>query len=125
MSADIVRVPLKRPLSANQMAVAAVIADGWPTKECARLMGMEYETFASTMEQISLKVPGNLQPRSRIIAWYRGATLEVLGPDVRPERQQTLKEAYAISQLPRCNECGQVVAHGIRLSSTGRHKRPA
>lgn len=124
MSDEVVRVPLKRPLSANQMAIAAVIADGWPIRECARLMGAEYETFKSAMEVVALKVPGNLQARSRIMAWYRGAPIEVLGPDVQPLRQQTLKGAYAIASLPRCGECGQLVAHGERLSAAGRHKRP-
>ena len=75
------RVPCRRPLSESQMAVAALLSAGHSHADIAQRLGCERSTVRSAIEEGAARIPGNLPASSRLIAWYRGATRDVLGPD--------------------------------------------
>lgn len=116
---EIVRVPLPVPLSAGQLMAVALVADGWSQTEAARMMGIDYATLRTHVHRASAKIPGDLVRNAKLIAWYRGASAEVLGIGRRRSaRQDALKLAYAISVQTKCAQCGTIVLHGKQPGAT-------
>lgn len=118
MLADPTRVVLRVPLTRHQLGVVAVLADGHGLEEAARLLGVERSTVDYHVYKAARRIGGDLPRVARCIAWYRGASLEVLGATgVTPSpRQQTLLTALAIAEGRGCRRCGytgaqEVVAH--------------
>lgn len=72
------RVTLRSPLTPTEEVVVEQVALGHTTREVARRLGMAYSTVRSHVNNISEKIPSDLQPIARIRAWHRGASLAVL-----------------------------------------------
>lgn len=116
---EIVRLPLPVPLSAGQLMAVALIAAGWSQTEAARMMGIDYATLRTHIDRASVKIPGDLVRNAKLIAWYRGASAEVLGVgQQKSTRQQALRLAYAISVQTKCAHCGTIVLHGNQPGAT-------
>jgi DNA-binding CsgD family transcriptional regulator len=109
------RVPTTAPLTPQQLAAVALLADGWSHAEAARLLGVAVGTLRAHLDQAIMKIPGDLLGRTKVIAWYRGASADVLGIARQlPLRQESLHRAYAISVGTCCPHCGNVLAHDHR-----------
>jgi hypothetical protein len=103
-----------------------MLAEGWSYEDGARMMGLEYETFVRHIKDGAARLPGDLPPRLRAIAWYRGASADVLGAEVaRPLRQETLKIAYLIREGRACPHCGYMMPHDDRKSESRGNLGPA
>lgn len=74
------RLTLRAPFTANQQEVVTLIAQGHDFRACSRLLGLGYTTVHGRALLAAKKIPGDLQdPYTKILVWWRGATLEVLG----------------------------------------------
>ena len=108
----LVRVPALTPLSPAQLTAAMIVGEGWNYGDGARLMGVEYSTFVSHVVAAGAKLPGDLPPRLRVIAWWRGASAEVLGVRAtQPTRSSTLSHASTVCGWRTCPYCGNVAPH--------------
>lgn len=98
------RVPLKRPLTRNQLVVVALIADMYSQKEIAALTGIMERTVRFHIRRAADRIPGDLPPTERVRAWYRGAPLPVLCGrsvfDPLPERQTVTTAPPTASSTP-------------------------
>ncbi|MGH7634417.1 MAG: hypothetical protein ACRENC_11855 [Gemmatimonadaceae bacterium] len=115
-----------RPLSPAQMTAAKILADGWSYRQAAQLMGVTYGTFVGHVNDAAFRIPGDLPPRLRVIAWWRGATAAVLGVwrHEAVTRSTTLSEATTIYGGRCCPHCGNIVPHGTESTERG-DVRPA
>ena len=109
------------PLTRHQLAVAAVLSEGYGISTTARLLGVERSTVAYHIQQAADRLPGNLPPTARLVCWYRGATAAVLG--VRhshdfPSKQRTIKLALSIREWRRCPACGYRDAQEVTPNGT-------
>lgn len=73
------RLNLVRPLTAREEHVVQLLAQEFSTQSIADQLGIAPATVRAHVERAAMKVPGTLSPRARLISWWRGATLEVLG----------------------------------------------
>ncbi len=106
---NVERVPTLHPLTPAMLAACAIMADGWSYTEAARLAGVSYGTFTAHCAMAAARIPGDLAQQAKIVAWYRGASAEVLGDGLRLERQATLKRAYMIYGERCCKWCGNMI----------------
>lgn len=116
----IVRVPAIRPLSPAQLAVVALVAEGWSYRESARMMGCSTTTVMRHINDAAARLPGDQPARFKVVAWWRGATADVLGVDRgRGTRQDGLKLAYTLYAGRACPHCGNVLSHGQGQRTAG------
>jgi len=76
----IARVQTKRPLTARERAVAALLADGKRPAEVADALGISLWTVRHYIVDLANIIPSDLAAASRIAVWARGATQAVLTP---------------------------------------------
>lgn len=74
------RAPTEIPLSARQLEVAHLLADGWSEEEIASHLGVSVHTVAYHIYEGARRIPGDMPRASRLVAWYRGADTDVLEP---------------------------------------------
>jgi hypothetical protein len=107
------------------MTAVMILSEGWSYSEGARLMGVEYATFVTHITDAAERLPGDLPPRLRALAWWRGASSAVLGVRAAPAtRSATLSEATTIYGGRCCPYCGRIIAHGTEPAGSG-DVRPA
>lgn len=73
------RVPLTGDVLPVHMAVAHLLAQGAPRAEIGRQLRLTPRLVEFRLDQLSAVIPGDLPRTCRIVTWYRGATLAVLG----------------------------------------------
>lgn len=73
-----VRIAPFRPLTATESIVVAKLAAGDSPDAIARALKLKRDTIYKHIFSAAAKLPGTLSPQSRVIAWYRGASHEVL-----------------------------------------------
>ena len=72
------RVPPIKPLSPMQYAVAMLLGLGYSHKEIAVQLHISRSMVRSHMREAMRKLPGDLPREARLVAWVRGASLDVL-----------------------------------------------
>lgn len=73
------RIELPEPLSDHELAIAGLLAEGQNYYAIAELLACSVHTVKWHVRNIARKVPGDLPMQFKAVAWYRGATLGVLG----------------------------------------------
>ena len=73
------RVACRPPLTATQIAIAKLLSDGMNPAEIAAQLAVDRRTVYFHVTQAAQRIPGDLAAAARMMAWYRGASLEVLG----------------------------------------------
>ena len=66
-------------LSRSQLSVAALLSSGCTAGEIAQRIGCGVKTVRFFIAEGARRIPGDLAPVARLIAWYRGAPESVLG----------------------------------------------
>lgn len=72
------RAPLSQPLTPTQQLVAELVVSGKTAEQIAERLGIKPVTARFHVRSIAAKIPGSLPARSRIVTWWRGATMHVL-----------------------------------------------
>lgn len=72
------RAPLIQPLSCREERIVELVAAGLRVREIARQLARRESTVIRHVTNAAAKIPGDLPPRARIMAWWRGASLFVL-----------------------------------------------
>ncbi|MGH3428489.1 MAG: helix-turn-helix transcriptional regulator [Mycobacteriales bacterium] len=75
------RVVLDPPLAPMQLVCVTLAALGYSAEETAEFLRISVDTARSHIWSAGEKIPGDLPPRLKGIAWARGATMEVLTGD--------------------------------------------
>lgn len=88
----IARVPLRRPFTSTEAVVVAMLASGQHNyHSIGEHLGISYKTVKFHAENAKGKIPGDLPTQLRLLAWYRGATMDVLtGSRVRETGYQPI-----------------------------------
>lgn len=73
-----VRVRPRIPLSPMQFAVANLLGIGLSHAEIAAELHISISNVRSHMRHAAERVPGDLPREAKLVAWVRGATLDVL-----------------------------------------------
>lgn len=81
MTATITRVPLHRDLTESERIVALLLARGFKPDKIAMRVGCAVNTVRMHIITAALKIPGNLPAQTKLIVWWRGASLDVLTGD--------------------------------------------
>lgn len=80
------RVPPLKPLSPMQYAVVVLLGIGMSHEEVAATLRIKRSVVRSYMREALKKIPGDLPAEARLVAWVRGASLDVLeGTSLRVE----------------------------------------
>lgn len=72
------RVIPSAPLSPQQWMVATLLGAGQSHKEVADALAVRIKTVRWHLRGAAKKLPGDLPAEMRVVAWVRGATLDVL-----------------------------------------------
>ena len=103
------RVAPLSPLTPGQLAVVAVLAEGYSHVEAAEVLGVEVCTIFRQIHLAARKVPGDLRPRDRLVAWWRGAPQSVLGYPSEPfVRQRMALVEFKLLEWTPCGACHYV-----------------
>jgi DNA-binding CsgD family transcriptional regulator len=78
---EIPRVPLARALSMTEQVVADLVGLRMEYHEIGEALGLTKETVRDHCRNAAMKIPGDLPAQARVMAWARGATLDVLRGD--------------------------------------------
>lgn len=73
-----VRAAPVRPLSARQLEIVRMLAEGKRHDAIARKMRCKVATVRWHIQEAAMRVPGDGPASSRLIYWYRGASRELL-----------------------------------------------
>ena len=73
------RVPCSNRLSRAQLGIAALLSARITYGEIARRLGCSHGQVRWQIEEAAQRIPGDLRPSARLIAWYRGADRAVFG----------------------------------------------
>lgn len=73
------RAPLYRALTPREAEIVELLAEGLSRQQIARHIGRQVRTVAQCCYMASMKVPGTLKGDDKLVAWARGASLDVLG----------------------------------------------
>ena len=72
------RASTHQPLTRREFQVAELVGRGFRISTVARVLSVKHTTALGIMTRLADKIPGDLPPRGRIMAWWRGAPIEVL-----------------------------------------------
>lgn len=72
------RVPTYQPLSPMQFLVAVLVGVGWSYRQVAKELKIEVSTVRMHLNVAASRIPGDLPAKARVVAWVRGASLDVL-----------------------------------------------
>ena len=72
------RIEPNKPITPRQMAIIAAYSEGWAPSHVAKFLGVSQRTVRFHTVEASRRIPGDRPPMEKLIAWYRGATIEVL-----------------------------------------------
>lgn len=72
------RVRPVRELTPRQARIVAMLSDGMTYYAISRHLGCSEHTIYTHVRRLAARVPGNLEPRAKLIVWWRGASLAVL-----------------------------------------------
>lgn len=114
------RVPLCTALTRAQLGAVAVVAAGHRIEEAARILGIERPTLDWHLAAAARRIPGDLSRVARCVAWYRGASLVVLGAAGPKSRQETFHEAHTIAGGRGCPRCGYAGVTSVTEVDDGR-----
>jgi hypothetical protein len=87
------RVPLCRPLTPLQYSIAVLLGLSFTHRKIAAELSVSVATVRSRMRAIAARIPGDLPREQRIIAWVRGASLDVL--EGKTLRFEVMRDAQA------------------------------
>lgn len=87
------RVTPKTPLSRMQFAVALLLGLGHSHAEIGELLHIEVTTVRAHMRNAARRIPGDLSRELRLVAWVRGASLDVL--EGRTLKYEFVRDAQA------------------------------
>lgn len=108
------RLPLARPLSRMQLAVAVLLAEGRREREIARLLGVEITTVWYHLAEAAARIPGTLPRGPKVVAWVRGASREVLvGEAGQVPIAVALQRALSITRGRGCPACGYLAVQQV------------
>lgn len=82
---DVVRVKCIPPLTKTQLRVAELLSLGDSVERVAKKLNVGTTTVKFHVREAASRIPGDLPPRFKIIAWYRGAALSVLELQSAPD----------------------------------------
>ncbi len=91
------RVSLPKPLSPMQRVVVTLLGLGHTTEQIAAHLHIAHYTVRYHVAEAAKKIPGDLPRNAKVIAWARGAPLDVL--DGSGLRRQVLEEVQALQRL--------------------------
>lgn len=78
MAHTVERVQTARPLTTRQALIVAMLSDGMTYFAIGRHLGCSEHTVYTHVKRLASRIPGNLEPRAKLIVWWRGASLLVL-----------------------------------------------
>lgn len=78
MTGLVERVRSARPLTERQERIVAMLSDGMTYFAIGRHLGCSEHTVYTHVKRLAARIPGNLEPRAKLIVWWRGASLLVL-----------------------------------------------
>jgi DNA-binding CsgD family transcriptional regulator len=99
-----------QPITRRQMAVIAMLSEGWIFKQIATFLGISLRTVRWHTTAAARRIPGDRPPIERVIAWYRGASLEVLTGHHVFSPAQLVPHARHLSQCQVAHDGGGMVA---------------
>lgn len=86
---EIERVRPARPLTERQARVVAMLSDGMTYYAIGRHLGCSGPRIKAIATTVARRIPGNLEPRAKLVVWWRGASLMVLlGGSLRETERQ-------------------------------------
>ena len=89
------RVPTTRPLTPIQLVIATLAGVNLSHATIAAELHITVGTVRYHINRAAKKVPGDLPAEQRIVAWVRGATLDVL--EGKTLRFEIMRDAQAAS----------------------------
>lgn len=94
------RAPTTTPVTPMQLCVATLLALGQTQGEVAAALGIGIGTVRDHLDRIARKIPGDLPREQRVVAWVRGATVDVLeGRTLRYEFMVESAKGAALGDL--------------------------
>ncbi len=72
------RVPTYQPLSDMQFLCAVLLGVGRSYSEIGKELHIAVSTVKQHVDVAASRIPGDLPAKARVVAWVRGASLEVL-----------------------------------------------
>ncbi len=72
------RVVPYQPFTPTEETVLTLLGQGKRPSEVASMLRLRLGTVREHIQRMADKIPGDLPPRAKILAWHRGATLQVL-----------------------------------------------
>jgi ATP/maltotriose-dependent transcriptional regulator MalT len=92
------RVPTTKPLSPMQTVVASLLGLGLSHEEVREELHVSLRTVRYHLNEAAKRIPGDLPAESRVVAWVRGASIDVLeGRTLRFEVMRDGQKAAATS----------------------------
>ncbi len=95
------RTPPLKPLSRTMIAVCDLLALGLNTKQIAAHLQLSPWTIEGYIKRASYRLPGNLPRQLRLIAWARGATLDVMTGKLHREYMVEMMTSQAVRRDDR------------------------
>ena len=81
----ITRVPPLRRLTPMEQIITALLAKGLNYPQAGQVLGIKPSVAKMHCHAVAAKLPGDLPALMRVVAWWRGATLDVLTGANLPE----------------------------------------
>lgn len=75
---NVTRVPTYGKLSRMQLACAVLLGLGKSYREIGEALKIEPTTVKYYLDLAARKIPGDLPAKARVMAWVRGASIDVL-----------------------------------------------
>lgn len=72
------RAPTSHPATPMQLLIASLIGCGDSHATVAAKLGIRIGTVRAHLNRLASRIPGDLPAESRVVAWVRGATIDVL-----------------------------------------------
>lgn len=73
------------PLHRSEIAVVELLARLYNYAEIGEMLGLTAKTVCTYATNAAARVPGDLPQQAKLVAWARGAPLEVLEGTLLPE----------------------------------------
>lgn len=95
------RATPSRPLTPMQLAIAGLAGVNLSHAQIATELHITVGTVRYHINRAAKKLPGDLPAEQRVVAWMRGATLDVLeGRSLRFEMMRDAQQSVVASQVP-------------------------